>query len=149
MSRGGAERERGRCRIRSRLQAPSRRHRARRGARTHEPRDRARSQSRGRLTTEPPRRPCNLIFNNDCVEQPALKTPENLTISSYEALRVGSSMPPLPPLEVTGRIMSLSLRTSQAPGSQPPGGPAATDTGPGGPIGGRYVLFSSISLSSC
>ena len=37
VSRGGAERERGRHRIGSRLQALSCRHRARRGARTHEP----------------------------------------------------------------------------------------------------------------
>ena len=37
MSRGGAERENGGDRIRSRLQAPNRQHRARRGARTHRP----------------------------------------------------------------------------------------------------------------
>ena len=42
----GRVRERGRHRIRSRLQAPSRQHRARRGARTHKLRDHDLSQSR-------------------------------------------------------------------------------------------------------
>ena len=42
----GRGRERGRHRIGSRLQAPSRHHRARHGARTHGPRDRDLSRSR-------------------------------------------------------------------------------------------------------
>ena len=46
MSGGGAERERGRHRIQSRLQAPSRQPRARHGARTHRPRDHDQSRSR-------------------------------------------------------------------------------------------------------
>ena len=62
MSRGGAERDRGRHRIPSRLQAPSCRHRARRGAPTHEPRDHDLSRSRTLHRLSHPGAP-NFIFN--------------------------------------------------------------------------------------
>ena len=60
-SRGGAERERGRHRIRSRLRAPSHQHRARRGARTHRPRDRDLAEV-GRLTDCATQAPPSLAF---------------------------------------------------------------------------------------
>ena len=60
VSRGGAER--GRHRIRSRLRAPSCQHRAGRGARTHEPRDRDLSPSQTLNRLSPPGAPqvCHL-----------------------------------------------------------------------------------------
>ena len=61
-SRGGAERDT--HRIRSRLQAPSREHRAQHGARTHEPRDHALSRSDAQ-PTEPPRLPIMQQFLKD------------------------------------------------------------------------------------
>ena len=59
----GRGRERGRHRIRNRLQAPSRQPRARRGARTHGPRDRDLSRSRPLHRLSHPGAP-RLCFSN-------------------------------------------------------------------------------------
>ena len=56
-------REKGRHRIRSRLQAPSYQHRARRGARTHEPRDHDLSWSRTPNRLSHPGTPIRLILH--------------------------------------------------------------------------------------
>ena len=61
-SGGGAERERGRHGIRSRLRAPSCQHRARRGARTHRPRDHDPSRSGTLNRLSPPGAPLLLCF---------------------------------------------------------------------------------------
>ena len=60
----GRSRERGRHRIRSRLQAPSCRHRARRGARAHEPRDHDLSRSQTFNQLSHPGAPKYTILNN-------------------------------------------------------------------------------------
>ena len=58
----GRDRERGRHRIRNRLQALSCQHRARRGARTHEQRDRDLSRSRTLHRLSPPGAPVCVSF---------------------------------------------------------------------------------------
>ena len=63
----GRGRERGRHRIRSRLQAPSRQPRARRGARTHGPRDRDRSRSRQLRRLSHPGAPRSLFYHEEIV----------------------------------------------------------------------------------
>ena len=111
---GQGQRERGRHRIRSRLRAPSRQHRARRGARTHEPRDYDLSRNWTLNRRSHPGAPGLRRFKTETVPgKPGRVWSPSLLLTTFPSHIVSSHSPlppqPSPPWPLPGSCFSVAL----------------------------------------
>ena len=93
---GEGQREKGRHRIRNRLQALSCQHRARRGVRTHDPRDHDLSGTRGHILVSAETLPCKWLLRGKMPSDPS-SIPVQKAASRCHQVESQTQSPPLSP----------------------------------------------------